>query len=78
MRTPLLIIIVDDNPPIVDILQAQLAANNYEIITAPDGEGGLAMPRDRTLLKRHTYCHLSSKIYLSNLQIFNVSKVCKV
>jgi CheY-like chemotaxis protein len=68
MRTPLLIIIVDDNPANVDILQAQLAANNCEIITAPDGEAGLAMARDRTLLKRHTYCHLFSKIY-SNVSV---------
>jgi serine phosphatase RsbU (regulator of sigma subunit) len=46
MRTPPLILIVDDNPANVDILQARLAANNYEIITASDGEAGLAMARD--------------------------------
>ncbi len=46
MRTPPLILIVDDNPTNVDILQARLAANNYEIITAADGEEGLAMARD--------------------------------
>jgi serine phosphatase RsbU (regulator of sigma subunit) len=46
MRTPPLILIVDDNPTNVDILQARLAANNYEIITAADGVEGLAMTRD--------------------------------
>ncbi len=47
MRTPPLILIVDDNPANVDILQMRLAANNYEIITAADGEEGLAMARDK-------------------------------
>jgi serine phosphatase RsbU (regulator of sigma subunit) len=47
MRTPPLILIVDDNPANVDILQARLAANEYEIITASDGEAGLAMARER-------------------------------
>jgi CheY-like chemotaxis protein len=46
MRTPPLILIVDDNPTNIDILQARLAANNYEIISAADGEEGLAMARD--------------------------------
>jgi serine phosphatase RsbU (regulator of sigma subunit) len=43
MRTPPLILIVDDNPANVEILQMRLSANNYEIITATDGELGLAM-----------------------------------
>ena len=47
MRTPPLILIVDDNPANLDILQARLAAHNYEIITAIDGEEGLAMARDK-------------------------------
>ena len=47
MRTPPLILIVDDNPANVEIFQMRLAANNYEIITASDGEAGLAMARDR-------------------------------
>ena len=46
MRTPPLILIVDDNPANVDILQARLTAHNYEIVTAEDGEAGLAMARD--------------------------------
>jgi serine phosphatase RsbU (regulator of sigma subunit) len=47
MRTPPLILIVDDNPANVDILQMRLAAHNYEIITATDGEEGLAMAREK-------------------------------
>jgi serine phosphatase RsbU (regulator of sigma subunit) len=47
MRTPPLILIVDDNPANVEILQARLAANDYEIITASDGEEGLEMAKDR-------------------------------
>ena len=47
MRTPPLILIVDDNPASLDILQTRLAANNYETLTATDGEEGLAMARDR-------------------------------
>lgn len=47
MRTPPLILIVDDNPANLDILQARLTANNYEIITATDGEAGLAMAREK-------------------------------
>ena len=47
MRTPPLILIVDDNPANVEILQMRLLANNYNIITAMDGESGLAMARDK-------------------------------
>jgi len=47
MRTPPLILIVDDNPTNLDILQARLAAHNCEILTAKDGETGLAMARER-------------------------------
>ena len=47
MRTPPLILIVDDNPTNLDILQARLTAHNYEIITAADGEAGLAMAREK-------------------------------
>jgi CheY-like chemotaxis protein len=47
MRTPPLILIVDDNPANVEIFQMRLAANNYEIITATDGEEGLAMAREK-------------------------------
>jgi len=47
VKTPALILIVDDNPTNLDILQARLAAHNYEIITAADGEAGLAMAREK-------------------------------
>jgi class 3 adenylate cyclase/CheY-like chemotaxis protein len=46
MRTPPLILIVDDNAANVEILQMRLMANNYEIITATDGEKGLAVARE--------------------------------
>jgi class 3 adenylate cyclase/CheY-like chemotaxis protein len=45
MRTPPLILIVDDNPVNVDIIQARLAANNYDTIAAENGEKGLEMVR---------------------------------
>ena len=38
MRTPPLILIVDDNPTNVDILHTRLASHNYDILTAADGE----------------------------------------
>ena len=47
MRTPPLILIVDDNAANLEILQARLAAHGYEIITAPDGEAGLAMATEK-------------------------------
>jgi len=43
MREPPLILIVDDNPANVEILQMRLLANDYDIITATDGEMGLAL-----------------------------------
>ncbi len=43
MREPPLILIVDDNPANVEILEMRLLANHYDIITATDGEMGLAM-----------------------------------
>ena len=47
MRTPPLILIVEDNPESLDILRARLRAHNYEVITAPDGEAGLTMAREQ-------------------------------
>jgi serine phosphatase RsbU (regulator of sigma subunit) len=47
VRTPPLILIVDDNPTNLDILQTRLRAHNYEVITAADGEAGLAMAREK-------------------------------
>ena len=46
MKSPPLILIVDDNPTNVEILRARLAASRYAIITAPDGEAGLRMARE--------------------------------
>ncbi len=46
MRTPPLILIVDDNPANVEILQMRLLANGYEIITATNGQLGLDMARE--------------------------------
>lgn len=37
---------MEDNPAGLEILQARLEAHNYEIITATDGEAGLAMARN--------------------------------
>ena len=47
MRTPPLILIIDDNPANLEIFEMRLAANNYEIITASDGQEGLAMAKER-------------------------------
>jgi adenylate cyclase len=46
MRTPARILIVDDNAANVDILRTRLAAHNYDIITAADGEEALASARE--------------------------------
>ncbi|MDJ0912260.1 MAG: SpoIIE family protein phosphatase [Desulfobacterales bacterium] len=43
MRTPPLVLIVDDNPANVEIFQMRLEANGYDIITATDGEAGLVL-----------------------------------
>ena len=42
MRTPPRVLIVDDTPANVHILQARLAAHGYDIVTASDGEEALA------------------------------------
>ena len=47
MKTPPLILIVDDNLTNLDILQARLEAHNYKIITATDGKAGLAMAKEK-------------------------------
>ena len=46
MRTPPRILVVDDTPANVHILQARLAANGYDIVTAADGEAALAAVRE--------------------------------
>jgi len=47
VRTPARILIVDDNPMNVDILQSCLGFHGYEIITATDGEEALATAREQ-------------------------------
>jgi class 3 adenylate cyclase len=42
VRTPPRILVVDDTPANVHILQARLAAHGYDIVTATDGEEALA------------------------------------
>lgn len=48
MRTPARILIVDDNPTNVKVLQTRLVAEGYEVVTAGDGEEGLATARQQT------------------------------
>src|SRR5712671_3977347 len=43
MREPPLILVVDDVPDNVEILQLRLESQGYEIITAGDGEAALAV-----------------------------------
>ena len=45
MRQPPRILIVDDTPTNLDILQTRLAVHGYEILTAADGEEALAKAR---------------------------------
>src|SRR5919199_4087229 len=45
MRTPPRILAVDDTPENLDILRMRLEAHGYEVVTAADGEEGLARAR---------------------------------
>ena len=45
MRSPPLILAVDDNPSGLEIIAARLTASGYRVITATDGEAGLAAAR---------------------------------
>jgi class 3 adenylate cyclase/ActR/RegA family two-component response regulator len=47
VREPPLILVVDDVPDNVDILQMRLESQGYEVITAGDGEAALAIVRDK-------------------------------
>jgi len=47
MRTPPLILIVEDNPASLEILSARLSANKYDILTATDGQAGLQLATKR-------------------------------
>jgi adenylate cyclase len=46
VRNPPLILAIDDTPENLEILTVRLEANGYEVITATDGELGLAMTRE--------------------------------
>ena len=46
MKSPPRILIVDDVPANVHILQSRLAANGYDIVTATDGEAALAAVKE--------------------------------
>src|SRR6266850_953023 len=47
MREPPLILVVDDVPDNVEILQMRLESQGYEVTTAGDGEAALAIIRDK-------------------------------
>jgi len=47
VRDPARILIVDDTPANVDILARRLSAHGYEILTAGDGEEGLAVAKEQ-------------------------------
>src|SRR5207302_10765201 len=49
MRSPPRILIADDNPMNLEILQTRLAIHGYEIVTAADGEEALAMASETQL-----------------------------
>src|SRR3712207_254756 len=46
MRTPPRILAVDDTPENLEILRIRLEAQGYEVVTAADGEEGLARARE--------------------------------
>jgi adenylate cyclase len=46
MRTPPRILIADDNPSNLDILQTRLAVHGYELLSAADGEEALRIARE--------------------------------
>jgi adenylate cyclase len=46
VRDPACILVVDDNPANVDIIEIRLASQGYRIITAEDGEDALAKARE--------------------------------
>ena len=52
MRTPPRILIVDDVPANVHILQSRLAAHGYDIVTATDGEAALAAVKETRQIGR--------------------------
>ena len=47
MKTPPWILIVDDDPSNLDIVQTRLAHSGYKILTASNGEEALAVAREQ-------------------------------
>ena len=45
-RTPTRVLVVDDEPPIVDLVRGYLVREGYEVIAAADGPGALAAARE--------------------------------
>src|SRR5688572_8070940 len=48
LRDPACILVVDDNPANVDIIETRLASQGFRIITAADGEEAIAQARKHT------------------------------
>jgi adenylate cyclase len=48
MREPPRVLVVDDNPANLEILETRLARQGYEVVTAKDGDEALAAARART------------------------------
>jgi len=48
MREPPRILVVDDNPANLEIMEARLARQGYEVVTAKDGDEALIIARERT------------------------------
>jgi adenylate cyclase len=48
MREPARILVVDDNPANLEIMEARLARQGYEVVTATDGDEALVTARART------------------------------
>jgi adenylate cyclase len=46
MRNPPWVLVVDDNPTNIDIIETRLASHGYHILTAADGEEALAAARE--------------------------------
>jgi DNA-binding response OmpR family regulator len=46
MRTPPWVLVVDDNPANIDIIEMRLASQGYRILTARDGEEAIAQVRE--------------------------------
>jgi len=40
------ILLIDDEPELVDVIEKRLAANDYEVLTAHDGVEGMVKARD--------------------------------